>query len=93
MVSGLMFADDFVGISDTPDGLQKQKEKALEYTRKWRETAKHEGDKICKRFLCNIWKKRSEHRTVEGVSIRSRNGAPSRKEHVVNDQTTKASNK
>ena len=35
MVSGLMFADDFVGISDTPEGLQKQIEKALEYTRKW----------------------------------------------------------
>ena len=33
MVSGLMFADDFVGISDTP-GLKKQIEKALEYTRK-----------------------------------------------------------
>ena len=39
MVSGLMFADDFVGISDTPEGLQKQIEKALEYTRKWRVTA------------------------------------------------------
>ena len=31
-----MFADDFVGISETPEGLQKQTEKALEYTRKWR---------------------------------------------------------
>ena len=30
MVSGLMFADDFVGISETPEGLQKQIEKALE---------------------------------------------------------------
>ena len=39
MVSGLMFADDFVGISDTPEGPQKQTEKALEYTRKWRVTA------------------------------------------------------
>ena len=39
MVSGLMFADDFVGISDTPEGLQKQIEKALEYTRKCRVTA------------------------------------------------------
>ena len=29
-VSGLMFADDFVGISETPDGLQKPIEKALE---------------------------------------------------------------
>ena len=34
-----MFADDFVGISETPEGLQKQIEKALEYTRKWRVTA------------------------------------------------------
>ena len=39
MVSRLMFADDFVGISDTPELLQKQIEKALEYTRKWRVTA------------------------------------------------------
>ena len=38
-MSGLMFADDFVGISETPEGLQKQIEKALEYTRKWRVTA------------------------------------------------------
>ena len=29
-VSGLMFADDFVGISETPKGLQKQIAKALE---------------------------------------------------------------
>ena len=29
-VSGLMFADDFVGISETPEALQKQIEKALE---------------------------------------------------------------
>ena len=28
-VSGLMFADGFVGISQTPEGLQKQIEKAL----------------------------------------------------------------
>ena len=38
-VSGLMFADDFVGISETPEGLQKQIENALECTRKWRVTA------------------------------------------------------
>ena len=33
-MSGLMFADDFVGISETPEGSQKQIEKALliEYT-------------------------------------------------------------
>ena len=36
MVSGLMFADDFVGISGTAEALQEQIEKALEYTRKWR---------------------------------------------------------
>ena len=28
-VSGLMFADDFVGISETPEGLQKQIDKSL----------------------------------------------------------------
>ena len=33
-VSGLMFADDFVGKSETPEGLQKQIEEAPEYTRK-----------------------------------------------------------
>ena len=38
-VSGLIFAKDFVGISETPEGLQKHIEKALEYTRKWRVTA------------------------------------------------------
>ena len=39
MVSGLMFAADFVGISGTAEGLQELIEKALEYTRKWRVTA------------------------------------------------------
>ena len=38
-VSGLMFADVLVGISETPEVLQEQIEKALEYTRKWRVTA------------------------------------------------------
>ena len=38
-VSGLMFADDFVGKSETPEGMQKHMEKALECTRKWRVTA------------------------------------------------------
>ena len=32
-VSGLIFADDFVGISKALEDLQKQIEKALEYTR------------------------------------------------------------
>ena len=49
-VSGLMFADDFVGISETPEGLQKQIEKALAYTRKWRATA---NVKKCAVVACN----------------------------------------
>ena len=31
------------------------------------QTAKQNGDNICKRFLCNIWKKRNEHLNVERV--------------------------
>ena len=45
-----MFADDFAGISETPNGLQKQIEKALEYTRKWRVTA---NVKKCAVVVCN----------------------------------------
>ena len=33
-VSELMFADDFVGISEMPEGVQNQIDKALEYARK-----------------------------------------------------------
>ena len=51
------------------------------------------GDKISTYFLCNIWKRRSEGPNVGGVSVRSRNGAPSRKGCVVHGQMTKASNK
>ena len=61
---------------------------------KWRpQTAKQVGDRISKQILCNIWEKRNERRNVAGVSIRSRNGAPSRKGCVVNGQITKASDK
>ena len=49
----------------------------------WPQTAKQDGDRISKHFLCNIWKTRNERPHVGGVSIRSRNGAPSRKECVV----------
>ena len=59
----------------------------------WPQTAKQDGDGISKQFLCNIWKKRNERPNVGVVSIRSRNGAPSRKGCVVNAQMTKASNK
>ena len=45
----------------------------------WLQTAKQDGDRISKQCLCSIWKKRSERPNVRGVSIRSRNGAPSRK--------------
>ena len=59
----------------------------------WPQAAKQEGDKISKKHLCNIWKQRSERPIVGGVSIRSRNGAPSRKGCVVNGKITKASKK
>ena len=38
-VSRLMFADDFLGISETPKELQEHTEKALECASKWRVTA------------------------------------------------------
>ena len=59
----------------------------------WPQTAKQDGDRISKHFLCNTWKKRNERPNVGGVSIRSSNGAPSRKGCVVNGQMIKASNK
>ena len=59
----------------------------------WPQTAKQGGDRIRKQFLCNVWKKRNERPNVGGVSIRNRNGAPSRKGYTVNGQMTKASNK
>ena len=55
----------------------------------WPQTAKQDGDRIRKQFLCNIWKKRNERPNVGGVSIgSSRNGAPSREGCVVNGQMT-----
>ena len=45
----------------------------------WPQTAKLDGDKARKLFYNNIEKKRSERPIVGGVSIRSRNDAPSRK--------------
>ena len=57
----------------------------------WPQTANQEGDKISKKFLCNIWEKRNEHPNVAGVSMRSRNGTPSRKGCVVNEIMAKAS--
>ena len=45
-----MFVDDFVGISERPEGSQKQIVKALEYTRKWRVAA---NVKTCAAVVCN----------------------------------------
>ena len=53
----------------------------------WPQKAKQQGDKISKKFLCNIRKKRNERPNVGGVSIRSRNGAPSRKGCAVRQAT------
>ena len=47
---------------------------------RWRRNAaKQEGDKINKTLLCYTWKQRHERLIVGGASIRSRNGATSRK--------------
>ena len=54
----------------------------------WPQTAKQDGDRSSKQFLCSIRKKRNERPNVGGVSIRSRNSAPSRKGCVVNGQMT-----
>ena len=35
--------------------------------RRWPQTAKQDGDRISKQFLCNIWKKRNERPNVGGV--------------------------
>ena len=76
----------------TPD--RREKTIAMLGDRWWRQTAKQEGDEISKKILCNIWgKKRNERQNVGGVSIRSRNVAPSRKGCVINGQMTNASNK
>ena len=34
----------------------------------WPQTAKEDGYRISKQFLCNIWKKRNERPNVRGVS-------------------------
>ena len=61
----------------------REKTIAMLGDRWWPQTAKQDGDKICRRFLCSVWKKRNEYLVVGGVSVGSRNGAPSRKRCVV----------
>ena len=51
----------------------------------WPQKAKQEGDKIIKKFLCNIYINIMSAQMLE-VSVRSRNGAPSREGCVVNGQ-------
>ena len=62
----------------------------------WWPQTKQEGNKISKIYIiCHVCKKkRNERSNVRGVSNRSRNGVPSRKECVVNGRITyNASNK
>ena len=33
----------------------------------WPQTAKQDGDRVSKSFLCSIWKKRSKHPNVGGL--------------------------
>ncbi|CAM9301422.1 unnamed protein product [Sphacelaria rigidula] len=60
----------------------------------WLQMAIQDRGKMCKRF-CVKYKRnvRNEHRHVGGASIRSRDGARSRRGCIVNGQTTKTSNK
>ena len=55
--------------------------------------ANHEGGRIIKQFLCDIWNKRNERLSVGGVSIKSRDGTPSRKGCAVNGPITTARTK
>ena len=70
-----------------------EKTNAILGDRWWPQTAKQGGDRVRKRFLCNVWKKRNDRPNVGGASVGGRNGAPSQKECAVSGQMTKASNK
>ena len=59
--------------------VESEKTIAILGYRWWPPTAKQDGDRTSKQYLCSIWKKRYERPNVGGVSIRSRNGAPSPK--------------
>ncbi|CAB1097434.1 unnamed protein product [Ectocarpus sp. CCAP 1310/34] len=59
-VSGMLFADDFVGMSDTPEGLQLQIDAAKKFTDKWRLSADVEKSAV---MVCNENKEEPvEHR-------------------------------
>ena len=59
----------------------------------WPQTAKQDGDTTRKQFFVIYGRGVISAQMFGGVSIRSRNGAPTRKGCVVNGQMTKASNK
>ena len=72
-----------IDVCDMEEFGSSEKTIAILRDRWWPQTAKQDGDRISKQFLCSIWKKRDERPNIGGVSIRSRNGAPSRKGCVV----------
>ncbi|CAB1115185.1 unnamed protein product [Ectocarpus sp. CCAP 1310/34] len=64
-VSGMLFADDFVGMSDTPEGLQLQIDAAKKYTDKWSLSANVTTSAI---MVCNGNKEEPvEHRWKWGI--------------------------
>ncbi|CAB1096931.1 unnamed protein product [Ectocarpus sp. CCAP 1310/34] len=64
-VSGMLFADDFVGMSDTPEGLQLQIDAAKKFTDKWRLFANVKKSAV---MICNENKEEPvEHRWKWGI--------------------------
>ncbi|CAB1103975.1 unnamed protein product [Ectocarpus sp. CCAP 1310/34] len=64
-VSGMLFADDFVGMSDTPEGLQLQIDAAKKFTDKWRLSANVKKRAV---MVCNENKDEPvEHRWKWGI--------------------------
>ncbi|CAB1101352.1 unnamed protein product [Ectocarpus sp. CCAP 1310/34] len=61
----MLFADDFVGMSDTPEGLQLQIDAAKKFTDKWRLSANVQKSAV---MVCNENKEEPvEHRWKWGI--------------------------
>ncbi|CAB1106369.1 unnamed protein product [Ectocarpus sp. CCAP 1310/34] len=61
----MLFADDFVGMSDTPEGLQLQIDAAKKFTDKWRLSANVQKSAV---MVCNESKEEpAEHRWKWGI--------------------------
>ena len=61
----MMFADDVVGMSDTPEGLQLQIDAAKEFTDKWRLSANVKKSAV---MVCNEYREKPvENRWKWGV--------------------------